>query len=80
MQVDTSETFVWHGNRSARIPIVPPEGEVEVKVKLIPVAMSGRYEIPRIRVLDGDAATSAAERGVAVRVDVESGGIILIRP
>lgn len=75
-QVDMSDSFVWHGERTTRLPAVQPDGSVEVQVVLVPVvSRAGRWELPRVRVVYPQKGPGEREE-----VRVEGMGVVEVRP
>ena len=76
MQVDMSDSFVWHGERTTRLSTVPPDGSAQVQVVLVPVVSgAGRWELPKVRVWHPQRMQMEREE---VRVDGR--GVVRVRP
>jgi uncharacterized protein (DUF58 family) len=76
MQVDMSDSFVWHGERTTRLPTVRPDGSAEVGVVLVPVVgKAGRWELPRVRVYHPQRMQLEREE-----IRVEGEGSVHVRP
>ena len=81
IQVDTNESFVWHGNRSARIPTVQPGETGEVRLELMAVVGTGWYALPGVKIWEGEGERSSEIRVVEGREGGrKEGSMVLVRP